>query len=85
MFVLEGGTMRETMDELGHTSVSVAVDSYQRVVREHHRDTVELLAYRYLPSDDPTVIRTVIDRKERQIDKLRNEVERLRKILREKN
>lgn len=47
MLVLEGGTMRETMDDLGHTSLTVAVDSYQRVVREHHRDTVELLAYRY--------------------------------------
>lgn len=85
MLVLEGGTMRETMDDLGHTSISVAVNSYQRIVREHHRDAVELLAYRYLPSDDPTVIRAVIDQKERQIDKLRNEVDRLRKILREKN
>jgi len=85
MLVLEGGTMRETMDDLGHTSLTVAVDSYQRVVREHHRDTVELLAYRYMPSNYPTVIRTVIDQKERQIDKLRSEVDRLRKILQEKN
>ena len=36
MPVLEDGTMRETMDELGNTNVSVAVDSYQRVVREYH-------------------------------------------------
>lgn len=85
MLVLEGGTMRETMDDLGHTSLTVAVDSYQRIVREHHRDTVELLAYRYMPSNDPTVIRTVIDQKERQIDKLRDEVERLRKILLERD
>ena len=85
MLVLEGGTMRETMDDLGHTSLTVAVDSYQRIVREHHRDTVELLAYRYMPSNYPTVIRTVIDQKERQIDKLRSEVDRLRKILQEKN
>ena len=77
--------MREPMDDLGHTSLTVAVDSYQRVVREHHRDTVELLAYRYMPSNDPTVIRTVIDQKERQIDKLRDEVERLRKILLERD
>ena len=76
--------MRETMDDLGHTSLTVAVDSYQRIVREHHRDTVELLAYRYMPSNYPTVIRTVIDQKERQIDKLRSEVDRLRKILQEK-
>ena len=68
-----------------NTSLTVAVDSYQRVVREHHRDTVELLAYRYMPSNDPTVIRTVIDQKERQIDKLRDEVERLRKILLERD
>ena len=81
MLALEGGTMRETMDELGHTSLTVAVNSYQRIVRKHHRDTVELFAYRYLPSDDPEAIRTVIAQKERQIGKLRDEVERLRKIL----
>ena len=73
------------MDDLGHISLTVAVDSYQRVVREHHRDTVELLVYRYMPTDDPTVIRTVIDQKERQIDELRSEADRLRKILQEKN
>ena len=83
MLVLEGGTMRETMDDLGHTSLTVAVNSYQRIVREHHRDTVELLAYRYLPSDDPTLIRTFISQKERQIGKLRDVVDRLRMILRE--
>ena len=81
MLVLEGGTMRETMDDLGHTSLTVAVDSYQRIVREHHRDTVELLAYRYLPSDDPAAIHAVIAQKERQIGKLRDEVDRLRMIL----
>ena len=61
------------------------MDSYQRVVREHHRDTVELLAYRYLPSDDPEAIHTVIAQKERRIGKLRDEVERLRKILLERD
>ena len=66
-------------------TLTVAVDSYQRIVREHHRDAVELLAYQYMPTDDPTVIRTVIDQKERQIDKLRREVDRLRKILQEKS
>lgn len=76
--------MRETMDELEHTNVSVAVNSYQRVVREHHRDTVELLAYRYLPSD-PKAIHTVIAQEERQIGKPRDEVERLRRILLERD
>ena len=47
----------------------------------HHRDTAELLAYRYLPTDDPTAIRTLIVRKERQIGKLRDEVDRLKLIL----
>ena len=61
------------------------MDSYQRVVREHHRDTVELLAYRYLPSDDPEAIHTVIAQKECRIGKLRDEVERLRKILLERD
>lgn len=85
MLALEDGTMRETMDDLGHTSLTVAVDSYQRVVREHHRDTVELLAYQYMPSDDPAVIRAVIDQKERQIGKLQDEVDRLRETLRNRN
>ena len=57
------------------------MNSYQRIVREHHRDTAELLAYRYLPTDDPTAIRTLIARKERQIGKLRDEVDRLKLIL----
>ena len=57
------------------------MNSYQRIVREHHRDTAELLAYRYLPTDDPTAIRTLIVRKERQIGKLRDEVYRLKLIL----
>ncbi|MEQ6177072.1 hypothetical protein [Bifidobacterium breve] len=57
------------------------MNSYQRIVREHHRDTAELLAYRYLPTDDPTAIRTLIARKERQISKLRDEVDRLKLIL----
>ena len=57
------------------------MNSYQRIAREHHRDTAELLAYRYLPTDDPTAIRTLIARKERQIGKLRDEVDRLKLIL----
>ncbi len=77
--------MRETMDELGHTSVSVAVNCYQWVVKEHHRDTVELLAYQYMPTDDPAAIRAVIAQKERQIGRLRDEVGRLRMLLREKD
>lgn len=81
MFVLEGGTMRETMDELGHVSVSVAVNSYQRVVPQHQRDTVELLAYRYMPSDDPVSLRTVIAQKEREIGKLQDDVVKLKNRL----
>lgn len=46
---------------------------------------MELLAYQYMPTDDPTVIRTVIDQKERQIDKLHRDVDGLRKILQEKS
>lgn len=85
MFVLEGGTMRETMDELGHVSVSVAVNSYQRIVPQHRRDTAELLAHRYIPSDDPATLHALIAQKERQIGRLRDEINRLRKTLREQD
>ena len=85
MLVLEGGTMRETMDDLGHTSLTVAVDSYQRIVREHHRGscgTPRLPVHALERSDrDPHGHRS----EGTPDDKLRSEVDRLRKILQEKN
>lgn len=82
MYVLEGGTMREAMDELGHRSISVAVNHYQRIVPQHRRDTTELLAYRYMPSDDTDSLRTIIAKKEQEMGRLQKDIERLRKQLR---
>lgn len=45
--------MRETMDELGHVSVSVAVNSYQRIVPQHRRDTGTSGHQRTEPSEPP--------------------------------
>lgn len=53
MFMLEGGTLRETMDKLGHVDVDVAINCYQRIVPRHQREVAELLAYHYMSSDDP--------------------------------
>ena len=62
-------------------------ENHQPTLRKNTAEPVEqtLKQNRYMPSNDPTVIRTVIDQKERQIDKLRDEVERLRKILLERD
>ena len=63
MPVLEDGTMRETMDELGHTNGSGAGDSYQRVVREYHPPrrggwlrTILLERDTGIPTDPDTVL-----------------------------
>lgn len=57
MFMIQGGTLRETMDELGHVDVDVAVRCYQRVVPRHRRDVAERLALEYLPAGDPAGIK----------------------------
>lgn len=48
MFVC-GGTLRECMDDLGHTSEAVAVRHYQRIIPEHRRQTVDRLGDMLLP------------------------------------
>ncbi|NEG55713.1 tyrosine-type recombinase/integrase [Bifidobacterium platyrrhinorum] len=35
LYMLKGGTLREVMDELGHSSAQVAIRHYQRIVPEH--------------------------------------------------
>ncbi|MEK0306943.1 tyrosine-type recombinase/integrase [Bifidobacterium favimelis] len=35
MLIIEGGSLREAMDELGHTSEKIAVRHYQRIVPKH--------------------------------------------------
>ena len=74
MFMIQGGTLRETMGELGHVDVDVAVRCYQRVVPRHRRDVVERLALEYLPAEDPAGIKAQIAQKEEEIDQLRQTV-----------
>ncbi|MBF9690457.1 tyrosine-type recombinase/integrase [Bifidobacterium dentium] len=81
MFMIQGGTLRETMDELGHVNVDVAVRCYQRVVPKHRRDVAERLALEYLPAEDPDGLRTQIARKEEEIDRLRETVDGMRRRL----
>ena len=81
MFMIQGGTLRETMDELGHVDVDVAVRCYQRVVPRHRRDVVERLALEYLPAEEPAGIKAQIAQKEEEIDQLRQTVAKLRRRL----
>lgn len=81
MFMLEGGTLRETMNELGHVDVDVAINCYQRIVPRHQREVAELLAYHYMPSDDPATLRAEINKREQELADLQNNIAKLRKRL----
>lgn len=48
LLMLRGGTLREVMNQLGHASEKVAIKHYQRVVAEHQRQIVNLLADEFL-------------------------------------
>lgn len=81
MFMLEGGTLRETMDELGHVDVDVAINCCQRIVLRHQREVAELLAYHYMPSDDPATLRAEINKREQELADLQDNIAKLRKRL----
>ena len=51
MYMVEGGTLREAMAQLGHRSDKVAVESYQRIVPEHRRSIADRVADRMLEPD----------------------------------
>ncbi|OZG62464.1 MULTISPECIES: tyrosine-type recombinase/integrase [Bifidobacterium] len=48
MLMLKGATLREVMEQLGHTSERVAIKHYQRLVAEHRDEMVNLLAADYM-------------------------------------
>lgn len=74
MLMIEGGTLREAMDELGHTSEKIAVRHYQRIVPKHRIQVVENLSYAYLPVSATSLTS--------QIEQLREQRDRLdRRIL----
>ena len=69
MLMIEGGTLREAMDELGHTSEKIAVRHYQRIVPKHRIQVVENLSYAYLPIS-PTSLTSQIEQLKEQRDRL---------------
>ena len=71
MFMVEGGTLRETMDELGHRNINIAIGYYQRVVPEHRRQVTERLAVDYLSTEhDADAMKAVINELDERITEL---------------
>lgn len=81
MLILSGGTLREAMNALGHTSTEVAIQHYQRAVDEHTAQVTNAMASRMLPVErTPEVVHAeYLDAKER----LREAKERLTALRRE--
>lgn len=48
LFMLQGGTLREVMNELGHTSEKVALRHYQLTVASHQTQIVDSLARAFM-------------------------------------
>jgi hypothetical protein len=80
--ILNGGTLREVMNSLGHNSVTVAVKHYQRVVPDHQKRVANLLAFEYIPSmGDPELLKTVVRETEEEILKMQDYVDGLHEHL----
>lgn len=70
LYMIHGGTLRETMNELGHHDINVAIGYYQRVVPEHQREVAERLASDYLPMEDTGMVEGAISEIDRKIEML---------------
>lgn len=70
IYMMEGGTLRETMEELGHSDMKIAVGYYQRIVNEHRTDVNDRLACNYLPVESTDTLIAEIGRLERRISDL---------------
>lgn len=79
MLMIEGGTLREAMDELGHTSERVAIRHYQRIVPKHRAEVVENLSYTYMPVSSSSLIKQIAQLKE-QRDRLDQRIHELEQI-----
>lgn len=78
LMMIKGGTVREVMNGMGHRSVSVAVKHYQRVVPDHQKKVVNLLAFDFVPSScDPELLRAVVRETEDEIRRLERFVDEL--------
>lgn len=81
-FMLNGGTLRETMDELGHVSPEVAIRHYQRIVPEHRTRTANLVAFDFMPAcTDPEYLRMEIGRVDAKLRELAEARRRLVALL----
>ncbi|MCH9274882.1 site-specific integrase [Bifidobacterium amazonense] len=49
LLILAGGTLREAMNQLGHTSTDVAIRHYQRAVDQHTKQVANELAVEMMP------------------------------------
>ncbi|WP_281775331.1 tyrosine-type recombinase/integrase [Bifidobacterium ruminantium] len=70
LYMIHGGTLRETMNELGHHDINVAIGYYQRVVPEHQREVAERLASDYLPMEDTEMVEEAIGEINKKIEQL---------------
>lgn len=60
LMLMTGGTVRETMDEIGDSTMQVVMQHYARTVPEHQRQVVNQIA-RTLAGDDAGLARTLRD------------------------
>lgn len=58
LMLMSGGTVRETMDEIGDSTMQVVMDHYARTVPEHQRQVVNQLA-QTLVDEDARLVRTL--------------------------
>lgn len=84
--MLKGGTLREVMNQLGHASEKVAIKHYQRIVVEHQRQIINLLADDFLQEaygDDNQAddLERVVSDADRRVQELAQIVENFKKAL----
>lgn len=82
LLILAGGTLREAMNQLGHTSSEVAVRHYQRAVDEHTAKVANELASRMLPVErTPDVVRAEYEEAKNRLEEAKKQVSQLKKEL----
>lgn len=79
MVMIKGGTLREAMDELGHTSEKIAIKHYQRIIPSHRKSVVNSIALDYL--DSSQTLRLQIEKTSREISELQVKLKNLHKKL----
>ncbi|NMM93422.1 tyrosine-type recombinase/integrase [Bifidobacterium oedipodis] len=79
MLILSGGTLREAMNQLGHTSTEVAIKHYQRAVDAHTKIAANTLAEHMLPSKrTPEIVEAEYKTAKRQLRETKERLTALR-------